>query len=61
MINLTADGVGSIEDSHSDSLDDDSEEESDIEDIEVPQGVQAEIDTDFKYVISFDIHPRVRV
>lgn len=54
MIDLTADGIESMVDSQSDYLDDstsgdnNSEDESDAEDIEVPQGVQAEIDTDFK-------------
>jgi general transcription factor 3C polypeptide 3 (transcription factor C subunit 4) len=54
LIDLTADGIESMVDSKSDYLDgstsgdNTSEDESDAEDIEVPQGVQAEIDTDFK-------------
>lgn len=33
-----------------DSESDDEVEESEVEDIELPQGVQAEIDTDFKCI-----------
>jgi general transcription factor 3C polypeptide 3 (transcription factor C subunit 4) len=63
LINITVDDIGVV-DSQSDYLndttsDDDSQEESDADDIEVPQGVQAEIDTDFKYVISLGLISRV--
>jgi hypothetical protein len=46
-----------VVDSQSDYLDDSTsdEEGSDAEDIEVPQNVQAEIDTDFRYVILLNI------
>lgn len=52
LLDLTIDD-GSLVDSESeytDSESDDEEEESEVEDIELPQGVQAEIDTDFKCI-----------
>jgi hypothetical protein len=42
--------VDSESDYADDSESDDEEKESEVEDIELPQGVQAEIDTDFKCV-----------
>jgi hypothetical protein len=42
--------VDSESDYADDSESDDEEEESEVEDIELPQGVQAEIDTDFKCI-----------
>jgi len=53
LFDLTVDG-GSLVDSESDYVDDsqsdDEEVGSEAEDIELPQGVQAEIDTDFKFI-----------
>lgn len=44
--------VDSESDYADDSESDDEEEESEVEDIELPQGVQAEIDTDFNRLVS---------